>query len=357
MLEEKEFELPGLEADGGFVNTLVRYKPKAATVKAATTPFERPRVHLSLVLLHAIASHKESWLPTVEHLFELQETIPTNAFTIVEAWSMDKPNHGHAAVANQHRLIEDPRVISGRQVGRAVQAFLKSGLIAAGSTVVAIGHSAGACIMVQATDDCAVTELPFSSLIMVDPPMMTPEILQKALAEGWPLLRAMEIAKNRKDVWPSRSAAKEWFAKRFPWRRWDPRVLDLYVEHALCDLPTASYPDLKEGVTLSISRAQEINGYSGHADAHAALERLKVLCPTIPVHCIFGGQVDMVPLESQAAIVDEDAGRRMRSIVRIARSGHLLVQEAPRDLALAIWSILHEDYARPTAPTSTTARL
>ena len=58
---------------------------------------------------------------------------------------------------------------------------------------------------------------------------MTPEIYKLALERDTVLLRAIEIAKGRKDIWPSRAAAREWFAKRLPWRRWDPRVLDLYV--------------------------------------------------------------------------------------------------------------------------------
>ncbi|KAJ2974055.1 hypothetical protein NUW54_g11954 [Trametes sanguinea] len=161
-----------------------------------------------------------------------------------------------------------------------------------------------------------------------------------------------------KDVWPSRAAAKEWFAQRWPWSRWDPRVLDLYVEHALCDMPTAAHPDLQEGVTLSTTREQEAWGYSGYDDAHASLERLKDLCPAIPVHSVFGD--DRLALQTAggaAAIVDETVGRRMRSIVRVAQSGHLIVQENPRDLALALWGILHEDYGRPPASRAVAARL
>ncbi|OSD01867.1 alpha/beta-hydrolase [Trametes coccinea BRFM310] len=354
MIEAKNFTLPGLEEDGGLINAMVRYRPESPATEVSATPFERPRVQLSLVLLHGISSHKETWLPTIEHLFQLQQAAPTNVFTIVEAWSLDGPNHGHAGIMNQHKLAGR---IPGEQAARAILVFLNSGLVAAGSTVVAIGHSAGACIMVQSTDDYPVNQLPFASLIMVDPPMLTPETLSIALREGWPLIRAIDIARKRKDVWPSRAAAREWLAKRWPWSRWDPRVLDLYVEHALCDLPTPSHPDLKAGVTLSTTREQEAWGYSGHDDAHASLERLKDLCPAIPVHCIFGGQIDMVPLEGQAAIVDEAAGRRMRSIVRVAQSGHLIVQENPRDLALALWGILHEDYGQPSARAADAARL
>ncbi|KAI8984799.1 Alpha/beta hydrolase family-domain-containing protein [Trametes punicea] len=347
MIEAKEFTLPGLEEDGGLVTTLVRYKPPPSA-KGPSAPFDRPRLQLSLILLHAIANHKETWLPTVEHLFGLQHAAPTNAFTIVEVWSMDAPNHGRAAILNERRLLSSfADGITGKQCSRAVEAFLKSGLIAPGCSVIGVGHSVGSCVMVQATDDYAVDRLPFASLILVDPLMVTRERLQEAIKEGAMMLRAPDAARARKNVWPSRPEAKEWFAKRLPWRRWDPRVLDLYLEHGLRELPTATYPDLKEGVTTAATREQEAAFYGIYEDSYSAMERLKVICHAMPVHCVFGAINDLVSPKTQVQLVDETVGRRMRSVTRVAGAGHLVVQEKPRELALAIWGILHEDYALP----------
>ncbi|KAI8974038.1 alpha/beta-hydrolase [Trametes punicea] len=349
MLEAKAFTLPGSEENGGLLNTLVRYRLANAD-GGSTTPFDRPRVWLSLLCLHGAAYHKEAWLPVLERLFDLQRATPTSAFAVMEAWCMDAPNHGRAAILNERRLLEYPNGLTGAQCAREVNVFLKSGLIASGCSVVAIGHSASACILVQSTADYAVNQLPFSSLIMVEPPMMTPERLQEAIKEGVVLLRAIDIARVRKDVWPSRAVAKEWFAKRLPWNRWDPRTLDLYIEHGLRDLPTATYPDLKEGVTLTAPREHEAGAYSDYDNAHIGMERLKEICPAMPVHCVFGEINDMVPVETQADMVDERVGRRMRSVVRVSGAGHLVLQEKPRELALAIWGILHEDYAQRVHP-------
>ncbi|CDO69448.1 hypothetical protein BN946_scf184817.g8 [Trametes cinnabarina] len=260
MVDANVFTLPGLEQDGSLMSVLVRYRPE----------------------------DKETWLPTVEELFAIQRTTRTNAFAVVEAWSMDLPTHGHAAVINEkalvaygHKISEQPPSsdavhwtrwlthVAGWHVARALLAFLGSGLVAPGAKVVAVGHSASAAIIVEAT------------------------------------------------------------------------------EHAMRDLPTASYPDLKEGVTLSVTRENEGAGYDGYDDGRAALRRLETLCAEVPVHCVFGGQNDMVPLEAQEAFLDEKTGRRMRSIVRVAGSGHLVVQENPGALARAIWGVLHEDYAAP----------
>ena len=64
--------------------------------------------------------------------------------------------------------------------------------------------------------------------------MMTRQILKymmKHTAEGQltPVQMMEESAKTRKDVWPSREAAHEWFKKRYPWKKWDPRSLELFI--------------------------------------------------------------------------------------------------------------------------------
>ncbi|TFK83326.1 alpha/beta-hydrolase [Polyporus arcularius HHB13444] len=340
MLDETDFTLPGPTEDGGYKLAFTRYRPEYASAPIDA----RQHSQLSLVVLHSVASHKETWKPTVEHLFQLQTTAPNKAFAVLEVWAMDSPNHARAGVLNAALFKDRPEGVSGIQWARAVQVLLQSDLLA-GNRTVAIGHSAGACVMIQSTEGYPLHELPYSSFILVEPTMMTREIYRRALEQDTVLLRAIEVARGRKDIWPSRAAAREWFPKRLPWRRWDARVLDLYVEYALCDLPTPTYPDRTLGVTLATTRTQEISGYSGHEDGFAGLERLVLLCATIPVHTIFASNNDMVPEETKQAIVSESAGRRMKSMTTVADAGHLVVQENPRGLALAIWGILHIDYA------------
>lgn len=84
-------------------------------------------------------------------------------------------------------------------------------------------------VRILATSGYPPYRLPFSSLIMVDPPMMTQELLAKAKTQNTPLLAAVEEAKMRKDIWPSRDAAREWFSKRLPYKLWTPEVLQLFV--------------------------------------------------------------------------------------------------------------------------------
>lgn len=39
----------------------------------------------------------------------------------------------------------------------------------------------------------------------------------------------LEVTKNRRDIWPSKKEALEWFAARRPWKTWDRRALEAYV--------------------------------------------------------------------------------------------------------------------------------
>ncbi|KAI0033836.1 alpha/beta-hydrolase [Vararia minispora EC-137] len=341
MLSAQHFVVRGPECDGGLEQAFVRYAP------ASAPPQHGPaRRRLSLLFLHAIASHKEAFLPTIEHVFALQTAAaPRPAFVVVDAWAMDCPNHGRAAVLNDARLCAFPGAVTGAQWARALQVLFASGLVAA-TALVAIGHSAGACVVIQATTPHPLAALPFESLILIEPTMMTPALLQHARthAPDQPLFRAAAAASARTDTWPSRSAARAWLAQRAPWRRWDARALDAFVTHALADLPTAAHPDLSTGVTLACARTHEAASYRHHDDSRQGLDRLAQICDVLPVHAVFGARRDMVTSDVEQSITDPAAGRRMRSIVRVPGAGHLVVQEDPRGTARAVWDILCGDY-------------
>ena len=51
------------------------------------------------------------------------------------------------------------------------------------------------------------------------------------------------LSTYRRDIWPSRSVAADSFKKSPFYKTWDPRVLSLWNEFALRELPTAIYPE------------------------------------------------------------------------------------------------------------------
>ena len=118
---------------------------------------------------------KEAWRATAEELFTQQAAAPADTFIVEEFWGMDCLNHGRSAVSNDARLGEyadgfskssRPYVrclcelrmllppatrcspsLAAPQWARASHKLFYSGLIAKGTTLVGVGHSAGACAM------------------------------------------------------------------------------------------------------------------------------------------------------------------------------------------------------------------
>lgn len=57
---------------------------------------------ITLILTHCVGGHKEQWEPTLEHLLSLLSE--NGGVKIREAWSIDWPNHGDAAILNEKTL-------------------------------------------------------------------------------------------------------------------------------------------------------------------------------------------------------------------------------------------------------------
>ncbi|KXN84100.1 hypothetical protein AN958_00458 [Leucoagaricus sp. SymC.cos] len=319
--------------------TFKRYQPAGS--------LQTGKQQVALVLTHCVGTHKETWEPVIQHLFALQ-THASAPVQIAEVWSMDSPNHGEGGVVNQQPLLKRTQGITGFDWARGVDVLYRSGLIGP-KKVIGIGHSAGACIMILVASLYSLMEIPYCSLILVEPPMVTREFLDNMLVNPGILDQIVQGVKVKRDNWPSREDAYAWFRKRFPWKVWHKDAFDLFINYGLQDLPTASYPDKTEGVTLSCTREQEAAGYIYHDDGLESLEILKRLCHVIPIHVTFGTRIDLVAAETQDAIVDPKQGRIMKSVVKIEGAGHQLPQEKPFEVAKFIWDSIINDL-NSTAP-------
>lgn len=100
--------------------------------------------------------------------------------------------------------------------------------------------------------DTYLPTLNFASLILADP-----MLLRKPLP-GEPQLDLATGAAKRRDIWPNREEALKSLRSRPSFKIWDPRILELYVEHGMRELPTAVYPDKTDGVTLKCPKEQEV---------------------------------------------------------------------------------------------------
>lgn len=205
---------------------------------------------------------------------------------LVEVWVMDSPNHGRAAVLNDAKLLKSGKGVSecflsktsdvqkpmkylplagSYTVADGLHQLVKSGLLK-GNKIVAAGHSAGAgcvCVLlypsvshmrivlmtpyrVLSTKAFPLDHIPYASIILLEPHMMPRHIvkwMQKNKgSQPTPLQVLAESAKTRKDTWPSREAAQQWFAKRYPWKLWDQRALRLFVVRMMH--PCVIYPSV-----------------------------------------------------------------------------------------------------------------
>ncbi|ETW77082.1 hypothetical protein HETIRDRAFT_327342 [Heterobasidion irregulare TC 32-1] len=266
---------------------------------------------LTLILAHGTGFHKEHWEPFLDDLFGLLGTaasIGGPRLRVREAWAIDAPNHGAGALLNEAvlRFGYEP-VFAWDEYALAIHRFLAghgSGIPVdfARRRLVAVGHSFGAIALVLTR---TYTPAPrFEAAVLVEPMLITEATAADATFAGNFL---EQNAAKRRDVWPSREAARELFAAR-SFKDWDPRVLDLHVKHGLRDLPTLTYPD-KQGVTLTCTKIQEAATYRDSHGRFAALRYLATFCADVPTHAVFGAIADYVcvspssPLFSRARAI------------------------------------------------------
>ncbi len=96
----------------------------------------------------------------------------------------------------------------------------------------AIGHSFGGTATLVAA---ARRPDLFGRIAMLDPVLIPPaELLQRFPREGSARIMG-EIARKRRNVWPSREAAQQSWREREPFQSWDPRALDVYLRDGMRD--------------------------------------------------------------------------------------------------------------------------
>ncbi|PPQ68569.1 hypothetical protein CVT24_005581 [Panaeolus cyanescens] len=313
-----------------------------------------------LVLGHGGGFSKEHYEPFLHDIFALEasycqrepdsRSLKGPKYLIREAWALDAPNHGESGVMNEHELVRNPGVADIWDNASAFTTLLSSGLFGpldkGYHQVIVCGHSAGSVAAVLSTQYFnPPASLPFNSLILIDPAMWSRSLGEKGFKSPMYQAYANSVL-TRRDVWRSKEEAREWMRKREPGRGWDERVFDTFIEHGLRPLPTAHYPHLTSGVTLTTHRSDENMAFSGRLYSLDAADRLSQICRFRRVHLVYGGKADMFSREVQDSLNSPNEGRIFASITRLSkRVGHLaslflVVQEAPLELAQAMFDIL-----------------
>lgn len=135
---------------------------------------------------------------------------------------------------------------------------------------VLVGHSMGGYLALQVA--ARHPEL-ISDVVLIESPIPTgwrAQVLTFSQLTGLAYRAGpAPIAARRRDTWPSRAAAKEFFAGKKFVQRWAPGVLDDFIEHAIVATD--------DGVTLRVPRDTERDIYANivHRGARADLHQLK----------------------------------------------------------------------------------
>lgn len=78
--------------------------PLVVSAKRYWDPSSAAQDGITFVLAHGTGFHGEQWEPMLNHVFSLSKGPRAGALPIREAWSVECPNHGEAAVINESVL-------------------------------------------------------------------------------------------------------------------------------------------------------------------------------------------------------------------------------------------------------------
>ena len=183
-----------------------------------------------------------------------------------------------------------------------------------GQPAYGIGHSFGGTVTLVAA---AKRPDLFARVAMLDPVLVPPEIAQ--LPERVVRVNSMaQTARARRQVWPSRTAARDSWSGRGPFEYWTARALDLYVGEALRD---------REDGDVELKCAGEVEaavfGNRSNWDLWQVAERLEV-----PARLFFAARGHFI-----RQTVDELARCAASLDVVDLPTDHLMPMEAPELVA------------------------
>ncbi|KAJ7272024.1 Alpha/beta hydrolase family-domain-containing protein [Mycena haematopus] len=305
---------------------------------------------VTLLLAHANGFPKETWEPAILDLL----AIP-NGPIIDEIWAWEATHHGASYQLNSKlpfaacNWADDARDVLDlllhflpNSIGSEIPTFLPR--VAPEETALrkvrgfserrlyAVGHSFGGCCCTWA----ALTHPRlFTALTLVDP-----VINRFGTPTQDPRSMLLDGAVARRDTWPSREDAHKTLAANPFFAAWDPRVLDAYVAHGLVEAPDGS-------VRLAMPGIQEALAFEGTSSSAPVWDLLPTLEERIPLRWVVPGRPGEPEIGGPNA-TQERVWRRPAnsSNIRIPQAGHLIVQQAPGELAREIAGMVEGRFAQ-----------
>jgi pimeloyl-ACP methyl ester carboxylesterase len=269
---------------------------------------------VSIIFGHANGFHKELYEPFFSDLLSQYPRIRG-------IWAIDAAHQGQSGILNEAVLGDQP---SWNDYPRDILHMINTFSSQLPPPLVGMGHSFGGHAVLRVA---LMHPAPFTALVEIDP-----------VIEEYPHGNSPSKASaRRRDCWPTREAAEDYFRSREFYKRWDPRCLELHLKHGLRDLPTATYPD-KSGVTLATTKHQEVYtflrcvGSTGeerveqHPVPADTWRKLKEVVP--PVLYIVGGDSDVSTPRANQRKMENTPKAEMEIIPGV---GHLVPLEKPTE--------------------------
>ncbi|KAH0826887.1 Alpha/Beta hydrolase protein [Lanmaoa asiatica] len=317
----------------------------AVSLKCSALRYSVSQGGVTLILTHGISGYKELYHTTITRLLSLKDT----TYDIREIWSIDFPNHGEAATLNR-RLLDEHKVNGERQgfdgtcttmdFAAYLHAFLALPRFR-GHNVVGMGHSGSCTVWVHALTKFAHVQL--NALILLEPTLMFPFMspTDPRMIHGAANVRG---ALAKRDTWPSRTELKRWLTTngKSIWNRWDPRVLDLYVEHAFEEVVRPEGQG--SHITPRLRKDEEASLYTCLAHTIEP-SQLAAVCTALNgvgkrgVHIIWAEFEEFISKTAKADILDA-AEHRIATQRTVMGSGHLVPHLKPDALGDAIHEVL-----------------
>ncbi|KAL4802370.1 alpha/beta-hydrolase [Aspergillus unguis] len=170
---------------------------------------------LTIIGAHGSGYPKELYEPLWENICT---RLSSHGIRVCSIWIADTANQGASGILNEKKLGNDP---SWFDHSRDLLYMINQFQAAMPGPIMGIGHSMGA-------GQLALLSLMhprlFTSLVLIEP-VMVPDIYTGMGPEF------VTIALAKKSSWPSRHEAERYLRKSY--RKWDPRVLELYLEYGL----------------------------------------------------------------------------------------------------------------------------
>ncbi|KAL7924646.1 Alpha/beta hydrolase family domain-containing protein [Trichoderma austrokoningii] len=205
---------------------------------------------ITIIGAHANAFPKELYEPLYE---DLLAELHKQGLRLRAIWIADAAHQGQSGILNAANLGNDPSWLDyARDIAHLINTVRPP------RPLIAMGHSFGANALANVA---LMHPRLFAGFVMLDP------VIARFAAREQPqqassfeiMVSPASLSVIRRDTWPSRAAAREAFLSKQFYRDWDPRVLDLFVQHGLRDDDDdAAAAAAAPSVRLTTTKHQEV---------------------------------------------------------------------------------------------------